>query len=109
MKNRFSKITRGFALAGFIIPLLIFTVTLIDSRYPDSQVFVYIPVILLVYLCPPMSFLLGLESSGTTAAFIFAHVTVVLSNTILYGIIGLAVSRIYQLINRSIRLEPKPR
>lgn len=92
-------------LAGFVFSLLFFFVEAFSPGYPSGGPWDYVPVDWIMDLCPPSFFILYLliPGHGNIPSQIFAHIVIVVANTVLYGLIGGLISQVYQFLKRRAR------
>jgi hypothetical protein len=100
MKLALSRITKGFALVGFMIGLLADASGAAYWLGSDAiQESISNHAEIMLWLCPPSFGFMALErATALDVAEIYALVIVL--NTLIYGVAGLAISQVYHLGKR---------
>ena len=109
MKIRFSKITKGFTLAGFAFGVLVVILSTIYAAGNEAvKAFISSGNQLMLLLCPPSIVLIAFDNHPATSEIIGGFVEIVVVNTLLYAVAGLVISQIYHLGSRLMQSGNKP-
>jgi len=101
MKLRLSRITIGFTLLGLAIALTLLGLGVAAAHSPGIQSWIDHSSAVILFICPGTIAGLGLAMNPTTQDMIEYCTIVVLSNTLLYFVIGLCVSFVlHKLLDR---------